>query len=232
MNSFTSKKSQRLISAVSDGWQSTKANVIPGLIIVTIAAFIVIAYYQFPAVSTSLDGLVKFRQQLGVWFAMAASAIGAGIIPGIYLLIVGRSRKGPRGAIDLLFTCLVWATTAFVLDRFYIFQAWLWGSAVNLQVLVGKMLIDQLIFTPLVGVQIPAIGSRLRDLNYDLRALWRSFRRDWLIGVTIPLLIACWLTWVPGSLVIYSLPLPLQIPMMVLIQCFFALEVAYASSKM
>jgi hypothetical protein len=221
-----------LRNAVFQGWQSAKANVIPGLIIVTIAALIVIAYYQIPAVSTSLDGLVKFRQQFGVWFAMVASAIGAGIIPGVYLLMLGRSRKGIRGAVDLLFTCLVWAITAFAIDQFYIFQAWLWGSAANLQVLIGKMLIDQLIFTPLIGVQIPAIGFRLLDLNYDLAALWHDFRHDWLIGVTTPILIACWLTWVPGTLVIYSLPLPLQIPMMALIQCFFALEVAYASSKM
>ena len=232
MSSFTSHTAQRLINAVIFGWQSAKANVIPGLIIVSIAALIVFAYYQFPAVGTSLEGLVKFRQQLGVWFSIAASAVGAGIIPGIYLIISGRSRKGFRGIIDLLFTCVVWSVTAFVLDRFYNFQAWLWGSAVNSQVLVGKMLIDQFIFTPLVGVQIPAIGFRLRDLNYDFYAFWDAFLGDWLIGVTTPLLIACWMTWIPGTLVIYSLPLTLQIPMMVLIQCFFALEVAYASSKM
>jgi len=190
MSSFTSNKSRRLIDAVSQGWQSAKANVIPGLIIVAIAALIVIAYYQFPAVSASLEGLVKFHQQLGVWFAMTVSAIGAGIIPGIYLIIAGRSRKGTRGAIDLLFTCLVWAATAFAIDQFYIFQAWLWGAAVNSQVLVGKMLIDQLIFTPLIGVQIPAIGFRLRDLNYDLRALWRAFREDWCYHPTIDRLLA------------------------------------------
>lgn len=232
MSSSTSNQSGRLINAVSQGWQSAKANTIPGLIIVTIAALIVFAYYQFSAVSASLDGLVKLRQQFGAWFAMTASAIGAGVIPGTYLLIAGRAQKGVRGIIDLLFTCVVWAITAFAIDQFYIFQAWLWGPAISLQVLLGKMLLDQLIFTPLIGVQIPAIGFRLRDLNYDFRALWHTFREDWLIGVTIPLLIACWLTWVPGTLVIYSLPLPLQIPMMALIQCFFALEVAYASSKM
>ena len=221
-----------MIDAVTNGWNSAKANVIPGLIIVALAAMMVIAYYQFPVVSAWLEVLVKLRQQLVVVFVMAASAIGAGIIPGIYLWIAGRTRKGTRGAMDLLFTCLVWAASTFVIDRFYIFQAWCWGTTITSQVLVGKMLMDQLIFTPLFGIQIPAIGFRLRDLNYNVSAFWRLFRGDWLIGVIVPLLIACWLTWVPGTLVIYSLPLPLQIPMMVLIQCFFSLEVAYASSKM
>ena len=227
-----SNNSVRLLNAITHGWQSTKANVIPGLIIVAVAALMVIAYYQFPAVNASLDGLLQIRQQMGVWFAMSASAIGAGIIPGIYLLLADRSRKGFRGALDLLFTSLVWAATAFAVDRFYTFQAWLWDTEVTLQVVAGKMLFDQLVFTPLVGIQIPAIGFRLRDLDYNLPSLWRAFRSNWIIGVTVPLLIACWLTWVPGTLVIYSLPLPLQIPMMVLIQCFFALQVAYASSKM
>jgi len=211
----------RLVSAITHGWQSTKANVIPGIIIVAVAALMVIAYYQFPVVSASLEGLVTFRQQMGAWFAMSASAIGAGIIPGVYLMLAGNSRKGFRGLLDLLFTSLLWAATALAIDRFYTFQAWLWGSAVNSQVLAGKMLFDQLVFTPLIGIQIPAIGFRLRDLDYKFSLLWRAFRGDWIIGVTVPLLIACWLTWVPGTLVIYSLPLPLQIPMMVLIQCFF-----------
>ena len=221
-----------MTNAITQGWQSTKANVIPGLIIVAVAALMVIAYYQFPAVSALLEGLLTFRRQMGVWFAMCASAVGAGIIPGIYLSLAGRSRKGSSGVSDLLFTSLVWAVTAFAVDRFYIFQASLWGTEVSVQVITGKMLLDQLLFTPLIGIQIPAIGFRLRDLDYNLSLLWRAFRTDWIIGVTVPLLIACWLTWVPGTLVIYSLPLPLQIPMMVLIQCFFALEVAYASSKM
>jgi hypothetical protein len=192
---------------------------------------IVISYYQIPAVSASLEGLVEFRRRLGVWFAMAASSIGAGIIPGVYLKLVGRGRPGLRGVLDILFGCLVWAAVAFSLDRFYIFQDWLWGSAVTVPVLLGKVLIDQLVFSPLVGVQIPGIGFRFREADYRPGALWKEIRGDWIFGVTVPLLVACWLTWVPGSLVIYALPLPLQIPMMALIQCFFALEVAYASSK-
>ena len=152
-----SNNSVRLLNAITHGWQSTKANVIPGLIIVAVAALMVIAYYQFPAVNASLDGLLQIRQQMGVWFAMSASAIGAGIIPGIYLLLADRSRKGFRGALDLLFTSLVWAATAFAVDRFYIFQSLVWGTEINLQAVAGKMLLDQLVFTPLVGIQIPAI---------------------------------------------------------------------------
>jgi len=223
---------RRLAAAINQGWQSARANVIPGLAIVFLAALLVVAYYQLPTVRISLEGLVDLRQHLGVWFSMAANALGAGLIPSLYLTSIGRSRHGPGAVVDLLFTCLVWAVTAAAVDRFYVFQAWVWGTAVTLPILLGKMLADQLVFTPLIGIQIPAIGTRLRDMKYNLSALGRAMREDWFIGVTVPMLVACWLIWIPGTLVIYSLPLPLQIPMMVLIQCFFALEVAYASSRM
>ena len=230
--SVLSIQSGRLPAAINNGWQSARANLIPGLVIIFLAGLLVVAYYQFPAVRLSLKGLVDLRERFGVWFSMVANALGAGLIPSLYLISTGRSRHGIRAVVDLLFTCLVWAVSALSLDRFYAFQAWLWGTTVTFPILLGKMLVDQLIFTPLIGVQIPAIGSRLRDMNYDLGALGRAMRGDWIIGVTIPMLVACWLIWVPGTFVIYSLPLPLQIPMMVLIQCFFALEVAYASSRM
>jgi hypothetical protein len=221
-----------LRTAIQNGWQSTKANVIPGLVIVFLASLLVIAYYLFPSVRASLQGLQNLRNRWGGWFSMTTSAIGAGMIPGMYLMLTGRARRGWRGGMDLLYTCLVWALSSLVIDRFYAFQAWLWGPSLILPILFGKMLADQFVFTPLLGIQIPALGFRLRDMNYDLYALGRSLREDWFVKVILPMLVVCWLTWVPGTLVIYALPLSLQIPMMVLIQSFFALEVAYASSKM
>lgn len=215
-----------------EGWRSAAANAVPGLVIVCLAGLLVAAYYLFPGVAASLQGLQSLRDRWGIWFSMAASAIGAGVIPGLYLISTGRARRGRRAVADLLFTCLVWAATALVIDRFYVFQAWLWGPTAGLAVLLGKMLLDQLIFTPLLGIQIPALGFRFRDMDYDPSALGRELREDWFIKVIAPMLAAAWLTWIPGTLVIYALPLSLQIPMFVLIQCFFALEVAYASSRM
>ncbi|HVN48552.1 MAG TPA: hypothetical protein VMU30_06975 [Bacteroidota bacterium] len=232
MKSNSSIQSSRLLVEVRNGWQSARANVAPGLVIVFIAGLLAAAFYLFPVVSDSLQGLQRLRVHWGGWFSMAASAIGAGIIPGVYLILKGHARRGWRAGVDLFYTCFVWAASAMVIDRFYAFQDWWWGSAVTLPIVCGKMLTDQLIFTPLLGLQIPALGFRFRDMNYDLFALANALRTDWFIKVIVPMLVACWLTWIPGTLVVYALPLSLQIPMMVLIQCFFALEMAYASSKM
>ena len=232
MKSNRSTQTRRLLTEARNGWLSAKANVVPGLVIVFIAGLLAAAYYVFPLVGTSLQGVQQLRRQWGIWFSMAATALGAGIIPGIYLLIIGKARRGGRAGIDLLYICVVWAVDGLAIDRFYVFQNWWWGSAVTPQIVLGKMFIDQFLFTPLLGIQIPAFGLRLRDMNYNLFSFGRALHQNWLLKVIVPMLVACWLTWIPGTLVVYALPLSLQIPMMVLIQCFFSLEMAHASSRM
>jgi hypothetical protein len=223
---------KRVLESARGGWQSARANLVPGLVIISIAALIVVAYYAFSSVREALTGLQSVRQAWGVRFSMLSSAIGAGLIPGLYLMVTGKARRDGRGWLNLLFTCLVWATTMVLVDYFYAFQDWFWGAGVTLTIVIAKMLLDQFVFTPLLSIPYTALGFRLRDLNYDLRALGRALRDDWPLKVILPMLVACWLTWIPGTLVVYSLPLSLQIPLMVLIQCFFALEMAYVTSKM
>ena len=117
-------------------------------------------------------------------------------------------------------------------DYFYRFQDSFWVPSTTFGIVISKMLLDQFVFTAFLSIHHVGIGFRLRDLNYDFSALGRALRDDWIIKVTMPMLVNCWLTWIPGTLVVYSLPLPLQIPLMVLIQFFFALEMAFVSSKM
>lgn len=222
----------RLLASVRSGWQGARANLVPGLVIISLAALLVLSYYTFPAVRAAMAGLQNVRQAWGVWFAMLTSAVGAGLIPGVYLMAVGKARRDLRGWLDLLFTCLVWSSTMVLVDYFYIFQDWFWGAGVTFTRVIAKMLLDQFVFTPLLSIPYMALGFRLRDLDYNPRALGNALRDDWVVKVIVPMLVACWLTWIPGTLVVYALPLSLQIPLMVLIQCFFALEMAFVSSKM
>ncbi len=222
---------KRVLESARNGWQGAKANFIPGLVIAATAALLVAAYYAFPAVRERLTGLQNLRQAWGIWFSMLSSVIGAGLIPSLYLMATGKGRRDRRGAIDLLYICLVWALNAVIVDNFYTFQNWLWGSSLALTVLLAKVLFDQFVFTPFLAIQQIALFFRFRDLNYDVQALGRALRDDWIIKVIIPMLVAAWLTWLPGMLVIYALPLSLQFPMMVLLECFYALEIAFVSSK-
>lgn len=223
---------KRVLESAHEGWLGARENLIPGLVIIFFAALLVTAYYAFSSVRAALEGLQALRNSWGLAFSMLTSAIGAGLIPGLYLMAVGKNHRDTRGFLDLLFTCFVWATNMIWVDYFYQFQDWFWGPSATFAIVIAKMLLDQFVFTAFLSIHHVGIGFRLRDLNYDFKALGFALRDDWIIKVTIPMLVNCWLTWIPGTLVVYSLPLPLQIPLMVLIQCFFALEMAFVSSKM
>lgn len=223
---------KRIFEAAHEGWLGAKENLIPGLVIIFFAGLLVAAYYAFSSVRDALEGLQSLRNSWGFGFSMLTSAIGAGLIPGLYLMAVGKSQHDGRGFLDLLFTSLVWATNMIWVDNFYNFQDWFWGPSATFGIVISKMLLDQFVFTAFFSIHHVALGFRLRDLNYDFRALGSALRDDWIIKTIIPMLVNCWLTWIPGTLVVYSLPLPLQIPLMVLIQCFFALEMAFVSSQM
>ncbi|MFN8383805.1 MAG: hypothetical protein U0V02_17845 [Anaerolineales bacterium] len=223
---------KRILESARNGWLGAKENLIPGLVIIFFAALLVASYYTFSSVRDALVGLQSLRTSWGLGFSMLTSAIGAGFIPGLYLMAVGKSQRNGRGFLDLLFTSLVWATNMIWVDYFYQFQDWFWGPSLTFGIIISKMLLDQFAFTPFLSIQHVALGFRLRDLNYDFKSLGSALRDDWVIKVIIPMMVNCWLTWIPGTLVVYSLPLPLQIPLMVLIQCFFALEMAFVSSKM
>ena len=223
---------KRVLESAHQGWLGAKENLIQGLVIIFCAALLVTSYYLYAPVREALEGLQAISKSWGLMFSMLTSAIGAGLIPGLYLMVVGKSRRDTRGYLDILFTCFVWATNMIWVDYFYRFQDWFWGPSATFGIVIAKMLLDQFVFTAFLSIHHVGIGFRLRDLNYDFAALRRALRDDWIIKVTIPMLVNCWLTWIPGTLVVYSLPLPLQIPLMVFIQCFFALEMAFVSSKM
>lgn len=223
---------KRVLESAHQGWLGAKENLIPGLVIIFFAALLVTAYYLYSPVRDALEGLQTISKSWGLMFSMLTSAIGAGLIPGLYLMAIGKSRRDARGFLDILFTCFVWATNMIWVDYFYRFQDSFWGPSTTFGIVISKMLLDQFVFTAFLSIHHVGIGFRLRDLNYDFSALGRALRDDWIIKVTMPMLVNCWLTWIPGTLVVYSLPLPLQIPLMVLIQFFFALEMAFVSSKM
>ena len=222
----------RVLVSAQDGWQGARENLVPGLVIIFFAALLVASYYTFASLRDALEGLQSLRNSWGLAFSMLTSAIGAGVLPGLYLMAVGKSPRDSRGFLNILFTSLIWATNMIWVDNFYNFQDWFWGPSATFGIVISKMLLDQFVFTAFLSIHHVALGFRLRDLNYDFKALGSALRDDWIIKTIIPMLVNCWLTWIPGTLVVYSLPLPLQIPLMVLIQFFFALEMAFVSSKM
>ena len=80
---------KRVLVSAQDGWQGARENLIPGLVIIFFAGLLVSAYYAFASLRDALEGLQSLRNSWGLGFSMLTSAIGAGVLPGLYLMAVG-----------------------------------------------------------------------------------------------------------------------------------------------
>ena len=79
----------------------------------------------------------------------------------------------------------------------------------------------------LLAVPPTALAYAFKDADLSLKRTLDPIRRQglgrWMYQVVLPLLLSNWGVWIPAVVVIYCLPLPLQLPMQNLVLCFWSL---------
>jgi hypothetical protein len=115
-----------------------------------------------------------------------------------------------------------WAYKGLEVDLLYRLQSRVFGDTAHWTVLVQKVLVDQLLYCPLLA--IPATTLCYSGLRRGWRRLLdgRSLA-GWYRREVIPLLVLNWMVWLPAVSLIYCLPLPLQLPMQNLVLCLWSL---------
>jgi hypothetical protein len=154
---------------------------------------------------------------------MIATAIFGGIIPYIYLLSTGKTKKHPIK--DLIFFIIFWAERGIEVDLLYTFQAKLFGIENTFKVLASKVFCDQFIYAAIIAAPVIAAVYHWKAYDYKFKGLLKKFDKKFF-HIQIPaMIISNWLVWMPAVLIIYSLPLALQIPMFNIVLCFWVLLV-------
>ena len=80
---------------------------------------------------------------------------------------------------------------------------------------------------PLWASPITAIFYTWRDRRFSFSTFRPTFIRELCLKEVPSFLIATWIVWIPATAIIYSLPLPLQVPLFNLVLCFFVLLVKF-----
>jgi hypothetical protein len=202
---------------------SIKKNIIPGIVLWIFASIILGLYYFYEPSRASFDAISNLKGKYGLLYSMVSTAIFAGIIPYIYLLSSGKIRKHPIK--DLIFFIIFWAERGFEVDLFYTLQAKVFGTENTFRILVSKVLCDQFIYAALIATPIIAIGYHWRSYDYKFKGLSKKFDTNFFHVQITSMVISNWLVWFPAVLIIYSLPLPLQLPMANIVLCFWVLLV-------
>ncbi|MEM1213060.1 MAG: Mpv17/PMP22 family protein [Planctomycetota bacterium] len=208
------------------GVRAAWANRWPGLALVCFAVGLLLAYWYVPAVRDALDVVAGWKQRVGLAFGIVSTAVFGGLLPWLVQRVI---RPGTRDATlpVLWFLLVFWATKGLEIDLLYRLQAAVFGDRASPGVVAVKVLCDQLGYVTLWAIPSTVAAFAWRDCGYSFVRLRREFFRGgwpgWYRQRIVPVLIANWMVWVPAVVVIYLLPLALQLPIQNLVLCFWSL---------
>ncbi len=209
---------------------ATRRNLVPGLVLQAIALALVGAYYLLPATCETFTAVAHAKQAGGYWFSATAGIIAGGLIP--WLVQVARGQLERRlMRLDLLFIVAVWAWRGAEVDAFYRFQEVLFGGGHDVVTLVCKVLVDQLLYSPLWACPLLVLAYRYREAGFSASRVREAFTWSGYLREILTVQASAWTVWVPAVTIVYSLPSALQFPLFAVVVCFWSLLLTTLTTK-
>ena len=197
-------------------------NRLPTAILWLFGLGLIIGYYKWPPMEACLNGLGDVKSRFGFVFSFFSTAVFGGLLPALIPSLLGKRAPKVNGT-NVITATLFWGLKGIEIDLFYRLQAWWFGDLSNWQIVGVKVLVDQFVYVPLIGVVNIVLFYLWRDNQFSVAETWSALGKHWYARRVLPLLISNWVVWIPAVGLIYSLPLPLQLPIQNLILCFWVL---------
>jgi hypothetical protein len=197
--------------------QAARENLIPCLGGQAIIVGFIIAYYFYPPTQGLLMALADFRASGGLVVSFLMTGFAGGLLAEVLRVVtLQKGRWRSKNTTDAAFMFIVIGFGGMAADRFYVLQNQLFGSDPTALTVLKKVLLDQLLYVPLVIAPYMAFVFEWRDAHFSLSTVWRK-RHGLYSRRVIPFLITNWSFWVPMTALIYSMPSLLQVPILVFI---------------
>jgi hypothetical protein len=211
--------------------QGARAHVGPGLALQAGALALVLAYYYCGPARILLTRLLDLRQQTGFAFAVVSTGLFGGFLPFLYLRGGGNAPAHFSWRQGFALTAF-WAYKGIEVDLFYRILARTVGEGHEAGTILRKVIIDQLVYCPILAVPVTVLVYEWVEARFDRGAVFADWREPrWYLRRTLPVLISNLGVWVPAVAIIYSLPTPLQLPLQNLVLCFYTLVIAHQTRR-
>ena len=208
--------------ALARGCDSARANRLPIAVLWSAAAGLVGAYFLSSEVRSLLEPVADWQRTWG-WKAAALSlAVFCGLIPGIFQLTV-REIRPERPLLTILVQVLWCGCSGAVVNRFFAFQAWLFGSDASFTTLLLKTLVDQFVWTVLVIAPANSVFFFWLGRGCSLSRTRREWPRRFFSESYLPNLFSGWCVWFPAIFMVYAFPVALQVHLNGLVCAFWIL---------
>ena len=204
-----------------------KKNWLPGLILQIFGVLIVLAYYFVESFRNLLQLIADLQASGGYLFSAIITAFFAGFIPFVVQIIFERERFDFYHLLPGLFIAFFWAYRGVEVDALYRLQALWFGDELSFIVVLKKTLIDQFIYAPFWAIWIVTLGILFKECRLSFSTFRKQLDITFVTDTCPSIVFSTWLVWVPGVAIIYSLPQLLQVPMMNIVACFYAILVMY-----
>lgn len=203
---------------------AAKANLLPGLLLQCLMLVFFSLYIAHEGTRHFLGEVAGVKQEAGYAFSFFSYAIAGGVMPELLRVAFFQSGKATRRNLWLLVTAApFWGALGMVIDLLYRLQAVWFGPGHDWFTIACKVLVDQFLFSPLLSAPLIVGWFLLRDEGFRPSTFRKIFRADFFSDKVFPVVVAGWCVWIPGVILVYSMPPLLQIPVAVFIQIFWVL---------
>eukprot|EP00823_Brevimastigomonas_motovehiculus_P009293 TRINITY_DN8962_c0_g1_i1.p1 TRINITY_DN8962_c0_g1~~TRINITY_DN8962_c0_g1_i1.p1 ORF type:complete len:332 (+),score=75.68 TRINITY_DN8962_c0_g1_i1:79-1074(+) len=221
---------------------------LPGCIVLSIAVALVVLYYTVDSVTDAFDSIADVKDDGGYLFSFISTLIMGGLIPSVVGLLIQKYKQKPLGQLpkesaealkecpqatplmgsslmwtSLVFYTLFWGYKGVEVDAFYRLQAVIFGDESNVQTIIPKVIVDQLVYNPVWSVHSINFPYLYRDCGFS----WSLYRHRISFSMMLfrftSTLLSTWIVWIPAVSIIYAFPSTLQIPLFNLISLLWAL---------
>lgn len=202
---------------------AVKKNLRPAVMLWVLMILFVTMYKQNQTFGDFLSSVADAKTKGGYFFTFVAYSVAAGVFPEV-LKRIFRVGNESIGSIlkRMIFTGLVFAVAGVITDYFYKWQAIWFGDTANLQTITKKTLVDQFLFCPAINFFI-AVAFLWRERRSARGLAAEVLSLDFVGNKLMSILCASWVVWIPGAMLIYFMPRPLQIPTGLLILSFWVM---------
>jgi hypothetical protein len=214
----TFRQSLRLAGAAA------KSNLRPGLLLQCLMLVFFSLYIAHEGTRRFLGDVAHVKQEAGYAFSFFSYAVAGGVMPELLRVVFFQSGKATKKNLWLLLTAApFWGALGMLIDLLYRLQTVWFGAGHDWLTLLLKVFADQFLFAPLLSTPLIVGWFFLRDEGFRPSAFGKIFRADFLFDKVFPVVVAGWCVWIPGVILVYSMPPLLQIPVAVFIQVFWVL---------
>ncbi len=210
----------RFRATIAPGLAAVRRYWRPFVLLQAAALALVVAYYTVPAVAAACDRMSAVRRHAGLAFSAASAAVAGAVLPEVAKAVVLGDRAVDRRRVrTLAFVMLAFAANGVLNDFQYRGMAAVFGDDARWPTVLKKVLADQFVTTPLYGTPYWLVVYAVREDRFRFWATVPRLTPGWYLRTVPPMLVTGWAFWIPMTLLIYSLPGPLQF-------CLFLLAVA------